>query len=336
MKLPAGDIFTLRPGSTAYASARIDFDHAVGLAYTRQKNHCAIYGDFIRSFNRDFDPADWHTLPFLPIETFKYFDVMTGDWQPERVFRSSGTTSSIRSRHLVRSLAGYQRHAIHLFENRFGPLQAFRIFALLPNYLEAGDSSLVSMVAGFMDHTGQSDGFYLHDFSQLAHDLRKASNQGSRILLIGVTFALLDFAAQFPNVLPENAIVLETGGMKGRGEELTRSDLHTFLSSKLGTGNICSEYGMTELMSQAYSDFSGKFLPPASMAISVREMNDPLSEVRPGKVGVVNIIDLANIDTCCFLATSDLGIKHENGLFEIVGRLDQSDIRGCHLLYLPD
>lgn len=184
-----------------------------------------------------------------------------------------------------------------------------------------------------MDHTQQSQGFYLHDFAQLQHDLLKAAGE-QRILFIGVTFALLDFATKFNTSLPDDTIILETGGMKGRGQELSRTDLHSYLATQFGTGNIYSEYGMTELMSQAYSDFNGKFVPPSSMSVSMREINDPLTESKPGKVGVVNIIDLANIDTCCFISTSDLGIKHRDGSFEIVGRLEQSDIRGCHLMYL--
>ncbi|MCB0664523.1 MAG: acyl transferase [Saprospiraceae bacterium] len=333
MKSMNEEVFALRAGSTQYQNPKFEFSRAVEQAYDFQRNSCEVYKRFLDAFDRTFDPGDWACLPFLPVTAFKDTPVRCGSWHPEVIFRSSGTSSSIRSQHWVRSVTDYQMHTIQLFEQRFGSLKDFRIFALLPNYLEAGDSSLVTMVRGFMDHTQQSQGFYLHDFAQLQHDLLKAAGE-QRILFIGVTFALLDFATKFNTSLPDDTIILETGGMKGRGQELSRTDLHSYLATQFGTGNIYSEYGMTELMSQAYSDFNGKFVPPSSMSVSMREINDPLTESKPGKVGVVNIIDLANIDTCCFISTSDLGIKHRDGSFEIVGRLEQSDIRGCHLMYL--
>lgn len=328
-------IFPLSPGNPYYFDPDFDFLAAVKLAWQFQRNSCPIFKQFIDLFDCDLAPEDYHHLPFLPIESFKYHNIRSGDWHPERIFRSSGTTSGSRSRHMLRSLEEYQRHTINIFENRFGPLRDFVIFALLPNYLEAGDSSLVSMVEGFLKYNGQQQqGFYLHDFDRLKEAIGSTLNAGKKVLFIGVTFALLDFANSFPMDLSTNTIILETGGMKGRGEELTRTELHGFLSSQFKTKNVFSEYGMTELMSQAYADYSGKFWTPPGMKVSIREINDPLSEVRHGKTGVINVIDLANIHTCSFIATSDLGIQHPDGSFEIVGRLDQSDIRGCHLMYL--
>jgi hypothetical protein len=236
---------------------------------------------------------------------------------------------------LIRSVKDYRLHTIKIFESRFGPLSEFLIYALLPNYLAAGDSSLVNMVEGFLLNNDQSEpAFFLDNFSDLQKALGLAARSHKKILLIGVTFALLDFSSSHPVNLPEDTIVIETGGMKGRGQELVRSELHQRLANQLQLPSIYSEYGMTELMSQAYSDSQGRFKPAPSMRVSIREINDPLTEVRNGKTGVINIIDLANIHTCSFIATNDLGSMHDDGTFEVVGRLDQSDARGCHLLYV--
>jgi hypothetical protein len=229
----------------------------------------------------------------------------------------------------------YRLHTIRIFENQFGSLKDFAIYALLPNYLAAGDSSLVNMVEGFLAHNAQSEpAFFLDNFSDLQKALTLAAGSPKKILLIGVTFALLDFSICHPISLPEGTVVIETGGMKGRGEELSRTELHQKLATQFQLPCIFSEYGMTELMSQAYSDIQGRLRLPPCMQVFIREINDPLTEVKLGKIGVINIIDLANIHTCSFIATSDLGLKHEDGTFEVVGRLDQSDVRGCHLLYV--
>jgi phenylacetate-coenzyme A ligase PaaK-like adenylate-forming protein len=327
------EVSDLEPGSPFYFDPGFDFEKAVRAVFNHQRECCPIYREFLDRLHRD--PDDLTGYPCMPVEAFKHHRIQTGTWSPEKVFLSSGTTGMMRSQHLVRSLKDYQQHTIRLFEVRFGSLDDYLLFALLPNYLEAGDSSLVAMVSGFLQKTGQTvPAFYLYNFVGLQHQLREYSGSGKKLLLIGVTFALLDFAEKFGLELPPDAVIIETGGMKGRGDELMRSDLHTFLAQRFNTKNVFSEYGMTELMSQAFSDFEGRFQPPPSLQVSIREISDPLSEVPPGKSGIVQLMDLANIHTCSFIATGDLGIRYADGSFEIIGRLDQSDIRGCQLLYL--
>lgn len=336
MKLTTEDIFRLNPGSDYYFKPDFDFENAKEIAFNHQFDNCMVYRQFVTKLRKRGEAATpGNAQLFLPIEIFKNVTVRSGDWTSEKIFRSSGTTSSIRSQHLVPSVEDYRLHTIKIFEGQFGPLSEFLIYALLPNYLAAGDSSLVNMVKGFLTHNDQSEpAFFLDNFSDLQKALRLATRSSKKILLIGVTFALLDFSTSHAVNLPEDTIVIETGGMKGRGEELLRSELHERLATQLQLPYIYSEYGMTELMSQAYSDTQGRFKPAPSMRVSIREINDPLTEVRTGKIGVINIIDLANIHTCSFIATNDLGLMHEDGTFEVVGRLDQSDARGCHLLYL--
>lgn len=336
MKVTREDIFRLNPGSTYYYEPDFNFESAKEIAFRYQFDNCPVYRQFVTKLRRTGEArCPWKARPFLPIEIFKHTQVKSGDWTCEKVFRSSGTTSSIRSQHLVQSVENYRMHTINIFENQFGSLNEFVIYALLPNYLTAGDSSLVNMIEGFLTHNDQSEpAFYLDNFSDLQKALVQSARSPKKILLIGVTFALLDFSISHQIKLPANAIVIETGGMKGRGEELSRSELHHRLSTQFQLPQIYSEYGMTELMSQAYSDTRGRFKPAPSMQVSIREINDPLTEVKTGKTGVINIIDLANIHTCSFIATSDLGLMHDDGTFEVVGRLDQCDIRGCHLLYV--
>ncbi|NND33058.1 MAG: acyl transferase [Saprospiraceae bacterium] len=324
------------PGSSTYADQDFDFETSACEVFQYQSIQCAVFHEFLNAFGWPFDdPVSLQNIPFLPVEAFKYHEVMTSSWNPEGIFRSSGTQGGMRSRHLVRSLDGYRQHTSHLFSAAFGALADFQVFALLPNYLEAGDSSLVHMVRGFMQASGQkTQHFYLHDFESLHRSLQQCGQEGKRVLLFGVTFALLDFATEFPMNLPADSIVIETGGMKGRGQELSRSDLHRFLGTQFNLSHIFSEYGMTELMSQAYSDRNGHFFPPASMRVVIKEISDPMVELPAGKVGVIHIIDLANVNTCSFIATADLGIKHDDGSFEVIGRLEQSDLRGCHLMYV--
>lgn len=333
MKWGRTEISQLKPGSGFYFNPEFNFEEAVKATIRHQIEGCPVFEEFLSQLN--WNPEDSRAIPCLPVEAFKYHRIQTGTWHPEKIFLSSGTTGTLRSQHLVRSESSYQQHAINLFESRFGSLEDYLLLALLPNYVEAGDSSLVAMVNGFLQYKGQIEpAFYRYDFAELFNALERYAGSGRKILLMGVTFALLDFADTFSPQLPSNAVVIETGGMKGRGQEILRSDLHEFLAQRFGTKNIFSEYGMTEMMSQAYSDFNGRFRMSPSMQIMIREINDPLTEVAPGKSGIVHIIDLANIDTCSFIATGDLGVRHSDDTFEIIGRLDQSDIRGCHLLYL--
>lgn len=270
---------------------------------------------------------------FIPISFFRDFDLRCGvGWEPEAVFRSSGTTASARSRHPVRDLGLYARASEAGFRHFF-PDGDYAIFALLPNYLQAGDSSLVQMVRHFILTFGTPDsGFYLDDFDALRAGLVAAMERRERILLIGVTYALLDFAASHGLVLPPDAIVMETGGMKGRRKEMVRAELHAELMAGLSVPRIYSEYGMTELLSQAYTDGSERFRCPPWMRCVVTDLYLPGVVLPPGETGRINLIDLANLHSCAFIRTDDLGRSHADGSFEVLGRLDHADLRGCNLL----
>lgn len=274
-------------------------------------------------------------IPCLPIEIYKYQKVKSGYWKPQEVFKSSGTTLDAFSQHYVRDINFYHSLAIETFEAQFFPLEDVCILGLLPNYLEAGDSSLVSMVKAFQQKSGhKGSGFFLHDFASLADRLEEQNQKTEKTILFGVTYALLDFVATFPLQLNEHVTVIETGGMKGRGKEIDRATLHAQLRTALGTDRIYSEYGMTEMFSQAYAPAGGPYLGARLLRTWMREINDPFQEVKHGKVGVINVIDLANIDTCSFIATGDLGRSDDGIKFEVLGRMDDADLRGCQLRYL--
>ncbi|MEO0470387.1 MAG: acyl transferase [Bacteroidota bacterium] len=271
----------------------------------------------------------------IPIAAFKHFDLICGDnWQPEAIFESSGTTGQKASRHLVRDLSLYRQSHEKGFAHVY-PEKDYVIFALLPSYLERGNSSLVRMVKDWMDVFGlPGSGFYLNNFAELQQHLTQARKAGKPILLIGVAFALLDFAEQYPTALPPDAIIIETGGMKGRKEEMVRKDLHAILCEGFGVEKIGSEYGMTELLSQAYAVADGRFRCPPWMKVWVSDIHlDQL--VQPiGVSGRLHIVDLANVHSCAFIATDDIGRLHEDGSFEVLGRLDNAEMRGCSLMYV--
>ncbi len=270
-------------------------------------------------------------IPFLPISLFKSQPVQTTSFNAEMIFESSGTTQSVNSRHYIKDLALYRKSFIKGFENFYGRPDGYCIIGLLPSYLERSHSSLVYMVDELIKTSNHpQSGFYLHEYDQLASLLQQLENKKQQTLLIGVTFALLDFAEQFPMQLA-HTIIMETGGMKGRREEITRPALHETLKEKLGTAKIHSEYGMTELLSQAYSTGDGFFKTVPWMKVFVRDDDDPLDIHDTGN-GILNIIDLANIYSCAFIATDDVGKIHPDGKFEVMGRLDNSDMRGCSLL----
>ncbi len=271
-------------------------------------------------------------IPFLPIEFFKTFQVKTGEWREEKTFRSSGTTGQKVSEHLVEDLQFYLDTSRIVFEEFFGPFSQYVIFGLLPSYLERGDSSLVYMVDHFIKKTGHpSSGFYLYEPEKLIHKMKQI-NDGRTILLFGVTFALLDLAEQFPLNLP-NLMVMDTGGMKGRKKELVREEVHEILKTGLNCEVIHSEYGMTELLSQAYSFGNGKYKTPPWMKVLIRDINDPFHMDPHLKQGGINIIDLANIHSCAFIETKDLGrVNETEGYFEVLGRFDNADTRGCNLM----
>jgi phenylacetate-coenzyme A ligase PaaK-like adenylate-forming protein len=282
-------------------------------------------------------PSDINTLqdiPFLPIEFFKSHEVITGSDSAEITFISSGTTGHNTSRHHVMDLRIYEKSFRTGFELFYGDISNYAILALLPSYLERDGSSLIYMVDDFIKASRHPEsGFYLRDLDHLADTLKRLEAEQQPTLLIGVSFALLDLVEQFQFQL-QHTLIMETGGMKGRRKEMIRSELHERLKIGFGVTQIHSEYGMTELLSQAYSSGQGIFACPPWMKILARDTEDPLSILGAQKTGGLNIIDLANIHSCAFIATQDLGKVYENGSFEVLGRFDHSDIRGCNLMVL--
>jgi hypothetical protein len=275
---------------------------------------------------------DTTQIPFLPIGFFKTHQVLSGaGTEHELLFESSRTTGDFPSRHFVRNAALYERSLIMGFEAEFGPLSGWTILALLPSYLERKTASLVHMAQTMMrSGAGPDSGFYLNELDVLAEKLKTLRAAGKKVLLLGVTFALLDFAEAYPMDL-SGVVVMETGGMKGRREEWTRAQVHEFLKSRWNLPAVATEYGMTELLSQAYSHEDGLLTPAFSMRVLVRDVNDPLDLSLAGS-GVLNIIDLANVHSCAFIATEDLGTVYEGGSFEVSGRMDHAALRGCSLM----
>jgi hypothetical protein len=291
-----------------------------------------VYKSFVDSLG--IQPATIHNLsqiPFLPIRFFKTHRVQTGDFHPALIFESSGTTQTVNSRHFVKDATIYEKSFLTCFESLYGPVKDWCIIGLLPSYLERQHSSLVYMVKKMIALSQHpASGFYLNEYQKLAETL--AANRHSKKLLIGVTFALLDFAALFPAAL-KNVVIMETGGMKGRRQEMIRQEVHDVLKKAFAQASIHSEYGMTELLSQAYSKGNGLFHCPPWMKVLVRDDEDPL-DVRQAGTGAINVIDLANVYSCSFIATDDAGRVYNDGSFEVLGRMDNSDLRGCSLLVL--
>lgn len=301
-----------------------------------QAVHCPPYRAYLAALGcMPSEVRQLTGIPFLPIEFFKTQDVRTEPeaWEPQELFLSSGTTLQQRSQHQVRDPQLYRQNAARIFEQYYGPLTNWTFLALLPSYLEQGHSSLVAMVDYFAKESGQTQpAFFLHDHAALLQALREAKQDASRrVMLFGVSYALLDLAAEV-GAAPElqNLTVLETGGMKGRRREMIREELHHELQQAFGPAGIHSEYGMTELLSQAYSLGDGRFHAPPQLRVLLRDPADPfsVSESRPD--GALNVIDLANVDSCAFIETKDLARMHPDGSFEVLGRLDNSDVRGCN------
>lgn len=294
-----------------------------------------VYREFCTHLGKDENTVClFDDIPYLPIEFFKSRKVLCGNPIRPIQFTSSGTTGISPARHFVSDISIYEQSYLHAFELFYGPVTNFCILALLPSYLEREGSSLIYMVNGLIEKSQRPEsGFYLHNQQDLAKALRQLREKGCRILLIGVSFALLDFVERYKLTL-DNAIIMETGGMKGRRKEMVRAELHGILKEGFGVQAIHSEYGMTELLSQAYSRGDGLFECPPWMQVSIRDPEDPFSPQITGKTGGVNIVDLANLNSCSFIATQDLGKMHPDGRFEILGRFDHSDIRGCNLMAL--
>lgn len=309
-------------------------ERAIELFHFQAENN-AIYKDYLRA--RGVSPLevkDIFQIPFLPIRFFKDFKVVSGDANLFKgYYSSSGTTGAITSRHYFWSEEFYLNHALNLFEKEYGSINDFHVLALLPSYLEREGSSLVSMADFFIQKSGSAySGFYLYNHEDLVKLLWQLKEDSKKILLLGVTFALLDLVEsrmQLPSM--ENLILMETGGMKGRRKEMIREEVHDRLKAAFNQSKIHSEYGMTELLSQAYSKGEGKYNLPFTMRVILRDLNDPLS-ISSKKQGGINVIDLANFHSCAFIETQDLGRFDDLGSLEVLGRFDNSEVRGCNLM----
>ena len=321
------DIFTI--------SSHKQFEKIALKVFRFQHENNLVYREFC-----DFLNVDKHTIkslnqiPFLPIQFFKSYDVVSNSDAIQETFTSSGTTGMITSKHLVTDVSLYEESYRNAFSEFYGNIEDYVVLALLPSYLERSGSSLIYMVKDLIElSNNKNSGFYLHNYDELITKLFELDTAGQNVILIGVTYALLDLVEKQKFVL-KNTIIMETGGMKGKRKEMIREELHEILCDGFGVQNIHSEYGMTELLSQAYSLGKGIFECPAWMQILTRDTEDALSYVDFGKTGGINVIDLANINSCSFIATQDLGKKFPNNSFEVLGRFDNSDIRGCNLMVL--
>lgn len=292
-----------------------------------------VYARFLKYLKIDLSLVNTlRKIPFLPIQFFKSHCVLSSNSPVIQTFLSSGTTGLTSSKHHVTNLNIYEKSFKTCFKKFYGDVKGYTILALLPSYLERDGSSLIYMVDALIkDSENSKSGFYLDDYPTITKMLHQLNLEGEKVLLLGVTYALLDLIEHKKFEL-NNTIVMETGGMKGRRKEMIRKELHAVLMDGFGVEMIHSEYGMTELLSQAYSKGNGIFECPNWMKISIRDTDDPFSILPLGKSGGINVIDLANIESCSFIATQDLGKMHTASTFEILGRFDHSDIRGCNLL----
>jgi phenylacetate-coenzyme A ligase PaaK-like adenylate-forming protein len=311
-----------------------DFNNTAIDVFNHQYRSNEVYRSFTDHLNRKPEVVkDIHDIPFLPIEFFKSQRILSAGFPVDVIFESSGTTGTVTSRHFVKDLSLYEESFLRGFRMFYGDPEQYIIAALLPSYTERRGSSLVYMVDKLIRLSKHElSGFYRDDIQSFIKAIQNPEIKKQKTLLIGVSFALIDLAEQYAPDL-SGVIIMETGGMKGRRKELTRQELHSVLAEKLNVPSIHSEYGMTELLSQAYSKGEGLFYCPPWMKILIRDPQDPLTIYsEPGRAGGINIIDLANLNSLSFIATSDLGRLHEDGGFEVIGRFDNSDIRGCNLM----
>lgn len=306
-----------------------NFDEIAWRLFRFQAGNNEVYQTYLSHLKVNLNKIQTiHQIPFLPIRFFKSHTIKTGEWRSQRVYQSSGTTETVRSSHHLWDESFYLQHASITFESQFGSLQGYHVLALLPNY-DTGHSSLVAMARHFVARSGsESSGFFLNDLDSLIALIRTLKNSDRKILLLGVSHALLDLVEKGPFSFPY-LTVMETGGMKGRKEEITREELHQRLKDGLGVHQICSEYGMTELCSQAYSKANGIFECAPTMKVIIKEIADPFSI--SSNTGIINVIDLANFHSCAFIETQDLGRVTDQG-FVVLGRADNSEARGCNLL----
>lgn len=312
-----------------------DFKTCALQVFRHQFKNNAIYRSFCDLlYIHSSDVKEIEEIPFLPIQFFKSHAVLSSTQAVKETFTSSGTTGSSVSKHMVTDLSWYTKSYTKGFEYFYGPIEEYTVLGLLPNYLERDGSSLIYMVDDFIKKPNKpSSGFYLNNLTELSKTLIALDKKGEKVLLIGVTFALLDLIERQQFKL-QNTIIMETGGMKGRRKEIIRNELHEILCAGFGVSKIHSEYGMTELLSQGYSSGDGVFDCPPWMKILARDTEDALTMVGTNKTGGLNVIDLANYNSCSFIATQDLGKVDNNGSFEVLGRFDHSDIRGCNLMVM--
>ncbi len=321
------DIFTI--------SSKRDFEKMTLKVFRHQYDNNSVYHDFCSFLKKDkTNVKSILDIPFLPIQFFKSHTILSSNNDVQETFTSSGTTGMQTSKHFVTDISIYEQSYRNAFSEFYGNIEDYCVLALLPSYLERDGSSLIYMVDDLIKSSNHEDsGFYLNNYEELANKLIDLDRSGQNIILIGVTYALLDIVEKYQFQL-KNTIIMETGGMKGKRKEIIREELHTILCNGFGVTNIHSEYGMTELLSQAYSLGNGVFECPPWMQILIRDTEDALSYVNYGKTGGLNVIDLANFNSCSFIATQDLGRKNPNHSFEVLGRFDNSDIRGCNLMVL--
>jgi phenylacetate-coenzyme A ligase PaaK-like adenylate-forming protein len=316
-------------------TSELEFNTLALRVFKFQYEANAVYQKFCKLLDKH--PSNVNSLrdiPFIPIEFFKSHDILSSKEPIVKTFTSSGTTGSQTSKHFITDLTIYEDSFNIAFQEFYGNPEDYAILALLPSYLERDGSSLIYMANNLIaDSKHPKSGFYLHNLEDLAQTLKALDASGQKTLLIGVSFALLDLVDAYSFQL-ENTIVMETGGMKGRRKEMIREELHEILSKGFGVNNIHSEYGMTELLSQAYSNGQGVFNCPKHMKILIRDPEDALTYLNKGKTGGINVIDLANLNSCSFIATQDLGKQISETDFEILGRFDHSDVRGCNLMVL--
>ncbi|MBW3518929.1 acyl transferase [Flavobacterium sp. NKUCC04_CG] len=298
-----------------------------------QYDNNSVYRQFCELLKKNpSDVKNLYDIPFLPIEFFKTKDILSSDLPIQTTFTSSGTTGIVTSKHHITDLAYYELSFRKAFSHFYGNIEDYVVLALLPSYLEREGSSLIYMVNDLIEQSNQPEsGFYLNNYSELIAKILQLEKDGQNVLLIGVTYALLDLI-EIQKFNLQHTVIMETGGMKGKRKEMIREELHELLCEGFGVSEIHSEYGMTELLSQAYSLGNGVFECPPWMDILIRDTEDALSYLADGKAGGINVIDLANINSCSFIATQDLGKKQPNHSFEVLGRFDHSDIRGCNLM----
>tara|TARA_B100000767_G_scaffold33983_1_gene28953 strand:- start:1138 stop:2115 length:978 start_codon:yes stop_codon:yes gene_type:complete len=316
-------IFSCNDKATFEALALELFDY--------QMENNPIYAPYASLILKGKTPANIYEIPFLPIEFFKQEQIICQGKGVEEIFLSSGTTGE-QSKHLVADLSLYKKSYLNTFQQFYGDINDYCILALLPNYQEREGSSLIYMVDDLIKKSGHpKSGFYLNNLAELSETIKELESKGQKVILFGVTYALLDLAAQYPQHL-KHTIIMETGGMKGKRKELLKEEIHQLLQEAFLTENIHSEYGMTELLSQSYSKGKNIFNSPPWIKILIRDVNDPLAIIVNNKTGGINVIDLANIYSCPFIATQDLGKQFDDDSFSVLGRFDNSDVRGCNLL----